>query len=168
MKFSAILLMLFIIVPLIEIMLFIKVGGLIGLGATIALVIITAFLGVALLKQQGFATLNRAQESMRQNVFPAYELVEGLILLFCAGLLLTPGFLTDAIGFALLVPHLRKAVAVLVVRYGKSSAGFVMMGASGQREPSGEGGDVFEGEFRRDDEPAGPAEGLDNNSNKEN
>ena len=66
------------------------------------------------------------------------------------------------------VPHLRKAVAVLVVRYGKSSAGFVMMGASGQREPSGERGDVFEGEFRRDDDPAGPAEGLDNNSNKEN
>lgn len=156
MTISRLIFMLFIVVPLIEIALFVQVGGAIGYWTAVALVIITAALGVSLLRWQGFSTLKRARESMENNRFPAEELVEGLVLLFCAGLLLTPGFLTDAVGFLLLVPAIRKACAVMIIRYGKKHASFVSVdGAmSGGFSRSSEDGNVFEGEFRREDELA--------------
>ena len=98
----------FIGVPLIEIALFIKVGGFIGLWPTIAIVIATAMAGTALIRHQGLSTLRRAQQEMDANRLPVRELFDGVCLLFAGALLLTPGFMTDTIGFLLLVPPLRR------------------------------------------------------------
>ena len=97
----------FIGVPLIEIALFIKVGGFIGLWPTIAIVIATAVAGTALIRWQGLNTLQQAQQEMEAQRLPVRELFDGVCLLFAGALLLTPGFLTDSVGFALLVPPLR-------------------------------------------------------------
>jgi UPF0716 protein FxsA len=94
-------------VPLIEIYLLISVGRVIGAGTTILVVVFTAVLGAWLLRMQGLNTLQRIQLSTAEGKLPAQELIEGLILLVTGALLLTPGFFTDAIGFALLVPGIR-------------------------------------------------------------
>lgn len=105
----------FLVVPLLEIYLLIKVGGVIGAPYTILLVIITAILGAWLLRMQGLATLSRAQSQLDRGVLPAREVAEGLLLFFCGALLLTPGFFTDAIGFLLLIPALRRFVAAALL-----------------------------------------------------
>ena len=97
----------FILVPLIEIGLFIEVGGWIGLWPTLGLIILTAVVGTALLRQQGLATLRRAQSQMDAGQVPAKELFDGVCLLIGGLLLLTPGFFTDAVGFLLLMPPVR-------------------------------------------------------------
>lgn len=102
-----VILLLFIIVPLIEIALFIQVGGAVGVLPTVALVVFTAVLGVGLLRWQGVGTLNRARSRMQAGEMPAREMVEGMMLLVAAVLLLTPGFFTDAVGFTLLIPASR-------------------------------------------------------------
>ncbi|MGB0494907.1 MAG: FxsA family protein [Kangiellaceae bacterium] len=106
---------LFILVPIIEIGVFIQVGDQLGLGATIAIVIITAVIGVNLLKQQGFVAMRDIQNSLNQGKMPALELAAGAQLLFAGGLLLTPGFVTDSIGFLLMVPAIRMAVASILI-----------------------------------------------------
>lgn len=98
---------LFLVIPIIEIYLLIQVGQVIGAGWTIFLVVLTAVIGVALLKHQGLSTLNRAQLKMQQNELPAREILEGMGLLVAGALLLTPGFFTDAVGFFLLFPPTR-------------------------------------------------------------
>ena len=97
----------FILVPLIEIAVFIEIGGVIGLWPTLALILLTAVLGSWQLRAQGLATLNRARSQMEQGVMPARELFDGLCLLVAGALLLTPGFVTDAAGALLFVPPLR-------------------------------------------------------------
>ena len=110
---------LFLVVPLLEIYLLIQVGQVIGAGWTVFLVVLTAVIGVALLKAQGISTLNRAQQKMQANELPAREILEGMGLVVAGALLLTPGFFTDAVGFVLLFPPTRimlvKAVASRMV-----------------------------------------------------
>ena len=101
------LLALFIGVPRIEIAVFIKVGGEIGIGATVAVVILTALIGTWLLRAQGLATLERARAQMDRGVLPGRELFDGACLLFAGALLLTPGFVTDSVGFLLFLPPVR-------------------------------------------------------------
>jgi len=103
-----ILLVVFIAVPVVEIALFIEVGGRLGLWSTLALVILTAAIGSSLLRAQGLGTLRRAQDSFARNVVPVAELFDGLCLLVAGVLLLTPGFFTDALGFLLLAPPIRR------------------------------------------------------------
>lgn len=98
------LLLLFIAVPLVEMVVLIKVGQQIGALSTIALVILTAMIGISLLKRQGLAMLNRANWKINQGQIPAKEMAEGIVLAIGGALLLTPGFVTDAIGFACLLP----------------------------------------------------------------
>lgn len=105
-----ILLIAFIVVPVIEIALLIRVGSAIGVGATILIVIFTAILGAYLVRQQGFATINAVQQEMNQGRMPAMQMAEGVALLFAGAVLLTPGFFTDAIGFALLTPPIRRSI----------------------------------------------------------
>ncbi len=93
--------------PLGEIAIFIKVGSLIGLWPTLASIVATAILGVALLRRQGLATLAKAQQSLDQGGIPLDAMFHGILLLIAGALLLTPGFLTDALGFLLLVPAVR-------------------------------------------------------------
>ena len=104
------LLIAFIAVPLIEIALFIQVGGAIGLWSTLGIVVLTALLGTYLVRQQGFAVLNDLRGRMNEMRDPTETLVHGAMILFSGALLLTPGFFTDAVGFALLVPGVRSAV----------------------------------------------------------
>ena len=99
---------LFLIIPIIEISLLIKVGGLIGVPITIFLVVFTALLGAWLLRIQGFATLQNVRKTLEAGGIPAIELLEAAVLLIAGALLLTPGFFTDTIGFLCLIPALRK------------------------------------------------------------
>jgi len=103
-----ILFLIFVVVPLIEIYVLIEVGGVIGVVPTIALVVLTAMIGSAMLRQQGFATLKKAQTSLDQGIAPAEALVDGVFLVIGGALLLTPGFFTDAVGFVCLLPAGRR------------------------------------------------------------
>lgn len=105
-----ILLILFIGVPVIEIAVFIQVGDVIGLWPTLIIVILTAILGTALLRQQGLSTLMRAQTSMNEGRLPAEEIFDGVCLLLAGAFLLTPGFVTDSVGFLLFFPPFRKLI----------------------------------------------------------
>ena len=100
---------LFILVPIIEIALFIQVGGLIGLWPTLGIVVVTAILGTWLVKSQGMRVLADLQGKFNQLQDPTEPLAHGAMILFSGALLLTPGFFTDACGFLLLVPGVRTA-----------------------------------------------------------
>lgn len=102
---------LFLTIPLIEIAILIEIGKIFGAAYTIILVIGTAALGAALLREQGLSTLAKVQMNMDQGNLPATELIEGLILLIAGALLLTPGFFTDIFGFLVLIPVLRRRIA---------------------------------------------------------
>lgn len=101
---------LFVAVPLIEIALFIQIGGLIGLWPTLLIVVLTALLGTTLVRSQGRDALGRLQNSFSELNDPTEPLAHGAMILFSGALLLTPGFFTDAVGFALLVPAVRNIV----------------------------------------------------------
>lgn len=88
-------------IALVEVALFIKVGEWLGIWGTVAAVLLTASIGVALIRREGIETIKRLQESLQQGRPPAVEAVEAGLLFFAAGLLLTPGFLTDIMGFML-------------------------------------------------------------------
>lgn len=102
---------LFIAVPLIELVLLIQLGKVVGVLATIGIVIATAVIGTTLLRGQGFGVLARATNALEEGQAPVEPVVEGLFLLIAGAFLLTPGLLTDAAGFALLVPPFRQRVA---------------------------------------------------------
>ena len=101
-------LLLFMLIPIVEMWILIEVGGWIGALPTIGLVVLTATIGLSLLKQQGLTTLMRARRKMDEGAIPASELVSGVMIAVGGALLLTPGFVTDALGFALLIPQTRK------------------------------------------------------------
>ncbi len=97
----------FLIIPIVEVYLLIQVGQVIGAIWTIFLVVLTAVIGVWLLKIQGISTLMRAQQKMQAGQTPAREMLEGVVLVLAGAFLLTPGFLTDTVGFMLLFPPMR-------------------------------------------------------------
>ena len=103
--------LLFIAVPLAELAILIKVGELIGILPTVLLVILTAVIGVALLKRQGIAALAGARQSLEAGKFPVESVVDGACLLVAGAFLLTPGLITDTVGFLLLIPALRHGLA---------------------------------------------------------
>jgi UPF0716 protein FxsA len=103
-------LLLLIAVPIVEMWILIQVGGEIGALPTIGLVVLTATIGLSLLKRQGLSTLVSARAKMDQGRIPAGELVSGVMLAVGGALLLTPGFVTDVVGFLLLVPATRRWV----------------------------------------------------------
>jgi UPF0716 protein FxsA len=144
-----ILLAIFFTVPLVEMYVLIKVGEQIGALPTIALVVLTAVIGVALLRQQGLSTLTRGVSKLQSGAVPAREMLEGLLLAVGGALLLTPGFVTDAAGFLLLIPWSRQAVASYVLERWAGSLGVdVRVGGIG---PERDGEDVIEGDYTRRD-----------------
>lgn len=130
------------VVPLAEIYVLIEVGSEVGAVAAVALVVLTAVVGAALMRAQGLATLLRARAAMARGETPALEMLEGAVILVAGALLLTPGFLTDAVGFACLIPSVRQRLLLAAVRL----------------RPAGPGRDrvrgrrVIEGEYRRREE----------------
>ena len=120
---------LFLSIPLIEIALFILVGGWLTLWPTLALVVLTAVIGSALVRRQGLATLGRVQRSLHEMTDPATPLAHGAMILLAGVLLITPGFFTDTLGFLLLVP----AVRGWLLR--RIAARVVVMGTPGRAAP---------------------------------
>lgn len=153
--------LLFVITPIAEMWLLIKVGGYIGALSTVALVALTAMIGIALLRQQGLSTLWRAQQRMESGELPAQEIVEGLLLAVGGALLLTPGFITDSIGFFCLLPGLRQLLVArlvkhfVVVQSQRASNRFEDQRDSFQAKPFNQApprdGHTIEGDFKRHD-----------------
>lgn len=135
---APVILTLFIAVPLIEIAVFIEVGGIIGLWPTIGLVILTAVAGTALLRAQGLATLRRAQASLDRGEAPLREVFDGACLLVAGALLLTPGFVTDALGLSLFLPPIRSALLAWLASAAQSGRVRFRVYGSG-RPPGGSG-----------------------------
>ncbi len=161
----SILLFLFIFVPIVEIALFVQVGGALGMWPTIALVLVTAVVGASLVRSQGLMTLMSVQQKMQQGEMPAQQIVEGVMLAVCGVFLLTPGFMTDAFGMLVLLPvpraYLAKALMQRMTIQTMGQSGF-QAGFGQQQGPFGqspfeqspferrdENGDVFEGEFEK-------------------
>ncbi|MEM7429024.1 MAG: FxsA family protein [Pseudomonadota bacterium] len=148
------LLITFIAVPIIEIALFIQVGSLIGLFPTLGIVVLTAVAGTWLIRQQGFAVLTQARRNVESSEVPVEPVIHGIFLLIAGLLLLTPGFFTDAIGFACLIPPLRLAVAYGI--WDKIKDHVHVVGPGGMSQPGGRpgarpgasraGGPVIDGE----------------------
>lgn len=112
----AIILLIFIGVPIAEIAVFIQAGDWLGLWPTLGLVILTAVVGTGLLRLQGLQTLARARESLDRGEMPVGEVFTGLCLLVAGALLLTPGFLTDTVGFLLFIPAIQRTIGGWVLR----------------------------------------------------
>jgi UPF0716 protein FxsA len=147
-----VLLVTILIVPLIEIYLLIQIGGLIGILPTILLVVLTAVLGAALLRQQGLATLTRFRTNLERGELPALEILEGVALLVGGALLLTPGFLTDVIGFLCLLPVSRRAIVHGIL---SRAVGSINVGSKGQPASRRRKGRVIEGEIvEKHDDPS--------------
>lgn len=144
MKIPQLLLLIILVVPLAEIYLLLQVGSFIGAVPTVILVIFTAVLGSFLLRQQGFTTFRRFQESLAKGEVPAYEIVEGPLILLGGLLLLTPGFITDIMGIVCLIPPLRKKVAQYVIEHY-----MIQTGSFGETVTTKT--NVLEGEFRREE-----------------
>lgn len=119
-------------IPIIEIALFIELGGWVGLWPTIALVIVTAILGGVLLRMQGFAAMQKLQASVAEGGDPRGPLAHGVMILIAGLLMLTPGFFTDAVGFALLLPPVRSALIAWLGPKLAARATFVGPGMQGQ------------------------------------
>jgi len=134
------------IVPFAEIYLLLQVGGIIGALPTIFLVVLTALLGAFLLKQQGLATFQRFQLSLAQGEVPAYEIIEGPIILLGGLLLLTPGFITDILGFICLVPPLRRKIAQYLIEHH-----LIQTVAGGFQRNKASDNNVLEGEFHKEE-----------------
>ncbi|MBL4821205.1 MAG: FxsA family protein [Gammaproteobacteria bacterium] len=160
----------FIAVPLGEMLLLFEVSDRIGGLWTIFLVVLTAVIGVQILKRQGFSTLGRANQRISAGELPAQEIVEGLMLAFAGALLLTPGFITDTIGFICLTTPVRRLIAKKVISSGmmtmagnRSNSGFFWSSSSDFRGESGSS--TFEGEFSED---SGYISGPESDGNGEN
>ena len=142
--------LIFLLVPLIEIFLLIEIGSVIGAALTIFLVVFTALLGAFLVRAQGFTAFMRAQSQMAKGQVPAVEMMEGLALFIAGALLLTPGFFTDAIGFLLLTPPLRRSVIYKLIQSRSVPAGgpFDGSGADDRGSTTRGGQRVIDGEFK--------------------
>ncbi len=161
---ALILLAVFIGVPLLEVVVFIEVGGVLGVWPTIAATVATALAGSLLLRAQGLATLMRARAQMDQGQLPARELFEGLCLVLAGALLLVPGFVTDVLGLLLFVPPMRDLLRRFIAQRLAQSArhGRARVFVDGQEinpnaweRTKGKkgGGRIIEGEFEEVDRP---------------
>jgi len=151
MNLFPILFLLFFLIPLIEIYILIQVGSVIGAGWTIFSVVFTAVLGAYLIRRQGFSTFQRFQGKLQTGEIPAREMVDGFCLLIAGAFLMTPGFFTDAMGFALLVPPIR---TLIYKRIGKSAHIHVVRpGHPGQQRPhSNDPDSPIEGDYKKLDD----------------
>ena len=145
--------LLFIVVPVVELYCIIAVGERIGALWTVVLVLLTAIIGVNLLRFQGMTTLARAQRNMAQGKMPAMEMMEGVALALGGVLLLTPGFITDTIGFLLLIPASRRVIIRYMMSRSKGRGGFGN-GASGGM--GGGFGDGTNGDFQPGNQTQSP------------
>lgn len=103
----AALLLLFIVLPVVELALLLRISQFLRVGGTLLLVVLTGIVGVGLARWQGLQILGQIQRDLAEGRMPAPYLIDGLLILFAGAVLITPGLLTDAIGFLLLIPFTR-------------------------------------------------------------
>lgn len=157
---AARLLLLFIALPILELWLLIKIGGMIGFFPTVALILLTAAIGSQLVRRQGLTVLSRIREAQGRGEVPAMAMLDGAALLLAGFMLLTPGFVSDAFGFVLLVPGLRQKIArrllsrVVIMQAGSGGAANARYAGRGEHsrpDPNA----AIEGDYeRRDDDTA--------------
>ena len=135
--------LLFIAVPLAELALLVWIGGRVGLAPTVALVVVTGILGAALARRQGLAAWTRFRTALAAGRPPHREIVEGLLVLVAGAVLLTPGLLTDAAGFLLMVPAVRRRVARWI---GRRVTGRLLIVGGGATAGGGFRGDAAGGQ----------------------
>jgi len=142
----------FIAIPLIEVILFIKVGKYIGLWNTIFIIIITGVIGAILVKRQGISILNKAFEKIRLNKMPILSIFEGIAILIAGAFLITPGFLTDTLGCILLIPKTRNLIITHITSYLKKKAIYKEKTTYYSNEKNNEN-KTFEGNFKEIKDP---------------
>lgn len=146
---------LFVAVPIIEIALFIQVGGLIGLWPTLGIVVLTAVIGTSLMRSQGAHAWNEIQRSFNELRDPSRPLAHGVMILIAGMLLLTPGFFTDTIGLLLLIPAVRDRVMVYVGRHVRvTRVGMASYHGEAYRGPGDDG--IIDADFVVEGEPSAP------------
>ena len=147
---------LFIIFPFIELVILLQVADEIGGWNTVLIIVLTAVLGMFLLRRQGFNTLQRFQARMQSGEMPAQEIIEGMLIAFSGLMLLAPGLLTDSVGIVCLLPPVRRRIAQRILRSGS----FFMAGSFqgnfhgspfDARQPPR--GDIIDGEYRDETHP---------------
>ena len=117
--------LIFILIPLAEIIVFMSVSDHIGLGTALLMALFTAIIGGMIVKYQGIQTMMAAQKTLKSGGMPAKELFDGLCLVAAGATLITPGFITDALGFSLLIPAVRNAIRTKLSENGRfKAAGF--------------------------------------------
>lgn len=139
----------FVAVPIVEIGLFIQVGGWIGLWPTLGIVVLTAIAGTALMRAQGLATLAELQRRMNAGENPTGLLAHGAMILVAGVLLLTPGFFTDTVGFLLLLPPVRAAIIRRGAATVAARATVFTTSTTGTRQPTDD--DVIDADYQRVD-----------------
>ena len=113
----AVLALLFVVLPFIELYVIVQVAHVMGVLPTLAILLLVSIVGAWLVKREGFNAIRRAQARMNEGRVPGRELVDGMLILFAGVLLLTPGFITDAVGILLLLPPVRAVVRLAALRY---------------------------------------------------
>ncbi|WP_170984230.1 FxsA family protein [Rhodoligotrophos defluvii] len=161
-----IILLVLLALPLLEIAVFIKVGEWLGAPLTILLVVLSAVVGLWIVRLQGFSLLTKARDSLRQNAMPVGSVVHGAFLVVAGILLAIPGFLTDLVAFALLIPPVRVMIARIILEKVRRSANVsIHVGGNGMRGGAGPfrsdhrttgEGPVIEGELVEDLTPPEP------------
>tara|TARA_R110000772_G_scaffold267492_1_gene391692 strand:+ start:912 stop:1415 length:504 start_codon:yes stop_codon:yes gene_type:complete len=158
--------LLFVLLPIVEISLLISVGEQIGGWNTVAIVIATALVGSYIVRQQGLTTLIHAQQKMQQGTIPGQEVAEGLLLVIAGVMLVTPGFVTDALGFLFCLPMTRPLIAkgllakLSVQVVNQAQGGFSGQSAQGFGRSDSNNDDIIEGEYERKDQPKADSERL--------
>jgi len=146
---------LFTAVSLLEIFVLVKVGSFLGAWPTVALVIVTALIGSALVRSQGLQLVQQLQQRLAKGEMPGQQLIEGIMLIITGVLLVTPGFVTDLCGLLLLQPSIRAGIAKTILENVKFAPGAMSGGFSqshsGFSKPNIDG-DIIEGEFERKDD----------------
>ncbi len=131
----------FIVLPILEMYVLLKVGGFVGAFNTILLVLLTAFIGLILLRLQGFQTLINARKKLEKSQLPAQEMISGIFLAIGGALLLTPGFITDIIGFLCILPITRTYILGWIIQ------NFITTSFSSRNDTKAD--DWIEGEYKK-------------------
>ena len=142
-------------IPIVEMYLLIEVAERIEALPTILLVMLTAVLGVSLIRQQGLSTLTKGIRRLNQAEIPAAEIIEGVLLAVAGAFLITPGFLTDFIGFMIIIPITRRVTALMLLKRMAVRANFRTNGSDlgdGSNKTRDTSGSVIEGEYEKKDQ----------------
>ncbi len=142
-------------IPIVEMYLLIEVAERIEALPTILLVMLTAVVGVSLIRQQGLSTLTKGIRRLNQAEIPAAEIIEGVLLAVAGAFLITPGFLTDFIGFMIIIPMIRRITALMLLKRMAARADFRTHGSDlrgGSNKTLDASGSVIEGQYENKDQ----------------